>query len=141
MKQKFRLVLLLLLILVIVAGLTTIFYYGQIIKYQEYSTNVYVVAPGSGAFGIDKEDNLRFGKIAPGNEGERVFNITTGQQVFVKIKTEGNISSFLESSDNNFLVEPGQTKEVKITAKIPPETPLGFYSGKIKVVIFKPLFR
>jgi len=141
MNQKTRLALLLILILVIFAAITIILYYSQIIKYQEVYTDVYVVKPGNGAFGLDKEDNIRFGKVAQGNMGERFFNITTGREIKVKIKTEGNISGFLVVSENDFWMEPGETKNLVLSVHIPQDTELGFYSGKIKVYFLKPLFR
>lgn len=141
MKNSLRLVLLLLLIMISFSALALIFYYGQLAKYQEIYTDVYVVSPGQGAFGIDKEENLRFGKISASNFGERKFNITTGIPIIVKIKTEGNISRFLLASQNNFRLNTGETAEITIKAEIPEGTPLGFYSGKIKVYFFKPWFK
>ncbi|MFH0831566.1 MAG: hypothetical protein V1886_01735 [archaeon] len=92
---------------------------------------------GNVAFALGEEsiDVINFGAIVP--EGGANRFVTAGNldrfNMSVGIKAIGSISSFL-SYDNNFIISPGETRQIDFNVYVPASAPMGKYSGKIFLV-------
>lgn len=84
-------------------------------------------------------DKLRFGKIMPGTQGERGILITNNAsyQLRVGISNYGDISRWLSISDNNFVVQKNEVKELNYTLSVPKGTSYGNYTGYTRIVFKK----
>jgi hypothetical protein len=135
--QKIRIVLWLLLVLVLGIFATVLYYYNYyLIDYTEFNTSL-MVHNGNSGFNTDTWE-LSFGKNHPGGSGTKYFSITSKERAHVFIKVSGNMSEFLSFSDNNFIIQPGETKKIQTDLKIPQDAMLGNYSGKVQVYFFRP---
>lgn len=83
--------------------------------------------------------NLNFGKIVPGYSAERTINITNkyNSPTITKITSSGEISPYIIVSQNNFQLQPGETKTISFTALPDKEIELKEYSGKIIITTRK----
>jgi len=133
-------ILLLILVAIVCVGLTSIVLGSSIVKYEEIYTDLLITSGGHAAFAIDK-DNIRFGKMSPGDIAERKFVVQTDERVLVNVKIKGNVSDFVSVSENNFLLYPEEVKTIRLKGSAPLGTPQGNYSGYIQIYFLKPWFR
>ena len=82
---------------------------------------------------------LTFGKVPRGSTGMRPLGIENNEEfpVTVKIKKLGETAEYLSFSENNFILEPKEKKEITVFATPSPQTPDNIYNGKIKVLFIK----
>ena len=87
--------------------------------------------------GIDVNSTaLVFGGVIPGGSSIKkvLLESDTDKSVKIEIYSEGEISKFLEVSENFFTLSKGGNKEVSFIVKIPFGTELGIYDGKVIVI-------
>ena len=75
-------------------------------------------------------DQLNFGVNFAGNENKRFMEISFPKKTRVLIKLRGDLAFWVVVSENNFLLEPDQTKRLTFTAFIPKDAQEGVYNGK-----------
>ena len=89
--------------------------------------------------GIDAgTDAIQFGSVPPGGTGSRNFTLGNIYDIplRVEIKVSGEVKDMVTLSENNFWLQPGESKSIKITAAISKDTEFGEYSGKM-LALFK----
>ncbi len=80
--------------------------------------------------------NLNFGGIVPGYGASRgiVINNSYGNPIRIKIKSYGEISNNLIVSENNFVLNPSESRNVTFSIYTNKSMQLGEYDGKIVIV-------
>ncbi len=78
---------------------------------------------------------LYFGTVIPPGSSTRYINVSHDERFPMKLKitTSGEMSEWMHVSENNFVVNPGQTKTIKVMAQIPKDVPLGNYTGTLYI--------
>jgi len=87
-------------------------------------------------------DAIYFGKTYPNGMAKRTVTIDNNYNfpIHVLIKTDGDISPMVTVSDNDFIVEPYDKKDIIFYADS-DGFPLGNYTGKATVTYKRALFR
>ena len=80
-------------------------------------------------------DAIYFGKVYPGGGSYRKIKITNNFEIPLQaeIKLEGNITPFVSVSQNNFIIEPGQSEDMTFYAKTKTNSLYGNYTGNATV--------
>lgn len=135
MKPK-TLILLIFIALLISVGLTTIFFS---LVYIEDTKVVPMDIEVGDRIGLNLDaDAMHFGMSSPGGEARRGLIVQHQSSIPLKvdIRMYGEMASWIEVEENEFVLNPNQTKEVYLTVHIPQGTSLGSYNGTI-VIFFK----
>ena len=79
---------------------------------------------------------LNFGQIIPGYTATREITIDNNfdETIKIKIKSSGEISNNIIVSENNFLLNPSESKAITFTAYSGDLTELREYNGKIIII-------
>ncbi len=112
------------------------YYMTTIYEIRAIETEVYVQnTPG---INVDSEA-LRFGIVPPGGRGRRNLSIENdGVANTVTIEAFGDIAEWLLVSENDFFLEPFESKEVEVTVEVPEDTPMRTYrSGTLRLTFRK----
>ena len=84
-------------------------------------------------------DKLYYGRTVPGGDLSRGFVISNKRDYPLKagfIK-EGTIRSWVELKPDNAAIPPKSNVTILTTVYVPTETPLGNYTGTIKIILKK----
>lgn len=121
------------LILVSVFFIAYINYTTLEIRYVNFDYKV----KGSQSLGFNADtDELHFGIINQGGAGIRDLEIKSEKRARVLIKVLDADNVF--PNRNDFIIEPNKTTSIQFMAIVPADTPLGNYSGKVRIVFKKP---
>ncbi len=137
-RYKLITIMLLLAFVFIIGIFLTITVYNKyvVLKYQEIDLFVKVQNGSTGAFNTST-DALNFAKTYPsGNSVKRIY-MNSSKKAMVHIEADGNISGFISVSDNNFLIEPNEYKQIEVYLSVPSGTVEGDYSGKLKIYFYR----
>lgn len=79
---------------------------------------------------------LNFGKIVPGNSNTRGLLIENefDRPVEIIIKSSGEISDNIIVSENNFILNPQESKNVTFSAYAEQSLEFGEYNGQIEII-------
>lgn len=90
------------------------------------------------AFNVET-DRINFGRVKPDSFATRFLNIShhDAYPLEVVVIAKGDISPYLSVSENFFILEPGQFKELKIRAMPKNDTVFGVYTGTLQVIFRK----
>jgi len=131
MKKLNLFVLIISLILILTTG-TICFYFFY--NYYEVREMPLFLEVQKGVLGLNADrDALNFGKIMPGNSGKRFLEIGFDKKAQVIIVPEGELAEWITVSPSNLMLEPGDKKEVTLTANVPGSAEERKYTGKIKL--------
>ena len=111
---------------------------NKIVKVEE--RDVVFIVENSQVMGFDVDNTrLSFGKIPRGSTGMKLLDLENNEEfpVTVKIKKEGETAEYLSFSENNFVLNPKEKKQITVFAAPSPQTPDKTYTGKIKVIFLK----
>lgn len=80
-------------------------------------------------------DKIYFGTIPPGNVGSREVIVENNEykKSIVRLKIRGELERWVAVSENNFILEQGGSKIVKVTASVPKDAELKDYEGKLVI--------
>lgn len=125
----------LLLLLICVTTTTTLLYYFNKDVVQVVAIPMDVKVEDHYAFNLDS-DAIHFGKIVPGNDGIRGFNLTSTFTfpVSAELRFSGPLSRWVSATENNIILAPSTTRAINLTVSIPDSTPYGQYYGTMHVV-------
>lgn len=129
-----------LIILIIILSAFNIFNYirnkSSILEEKEVYAKIIV----SDKYGFDVNGTaLTFGMTPPG-ESQSIKSTIQNRFDFpvkVQISSKGKISPMLLVSDNNFILQVNEIKNLKFTAFVRPETSEGFYDGYVSIITRK----
>jgi hypothetical protein len=110
-----------------------------------YPTGVRIVSPSTDniSIGFDSStDKINFGlAIAGGSTNRKFINVTNDADRIARISlnSRGNISSMISFSENEFILLPGEKREIAITLTATNNT-IGNYGGDIEISLKKARF-
>ncbi len=115
-----------------------IFYYSYVYSLESIKIPMDMKVSDKVGFNLDA-DAIHFGTTQAGSVSERGLTISHKYDfpVRVSIRTYGNLSEFVAVTDNEFLVQPGETREVKFLADVPFGVEKGSYEGQVVVVFYR----
>ncbi len=105
----------------------------KIIGFTEYDID-YVVGDHIG-INLD-EDSIHFGTGSAGMVLTRDITIGSDVDIDVKVKLSG--IDYVTVEETEFLVLASEKRSLELIATIPPNLENGVYSGKLKIIYFKP---
>ena len=80
-------------------------------------------------------DEVYFGSTTPGNTASRRIRVESSERRMVTAVVLGNISSVVTISDNNFILEPGGSRQVELVAHAPEDAvPVTRYNGTLRLI-------
>jgi len=135
-----KLVALIALFIFIAVAVTFLFYFLFVI--DSIKTFPMFIEISDGHYGMNGDtDVLNFGKLflfaggaASGARKMQVANFKT-HSTFVTVAFSGQMASWIQVNETNFILEPGEKRDLKFIAKPPVDTPQGNYTGKAKIVM------
>lgn len=82
---------------------------------------------------------LNFGQIVPGYGASRTITITNtlDKPTITTIESSGKISKYIIVSENNFILQPNESKEISFSCYAEKETAFGEYNGEIIIITNK----
>ena len=97
-----------------------------------------VMVWGNKQLGFDvAPSGFHFGAMPPGATGLREFNVhDVHEDVLVTISKRGDIAPWV-SYPNNFLVRKNENRTITLSVQVPPDAPLGNYTGTAQIIIRK----
>jgi hypothetical protein len=109
---------------------------SNVLEIRELDTDVTV--HNSIGFNLDS-DALHFGIVPPGGVGNRNITITNNfnQDCIVNIKFQGEMSDWLDVSENNFELKQNEKKDLKFVIKPPEYMGKKDYNSKIIMIFLK----
>ena len=133
--MKKMVVILIIMFIAVISSLITAFIIekSRVLQVEKFPMEV-TVTDNPRTIGINADpDQFNFGIIPQGNNGKRSLSISTDKEVYVTIKTEGNISPMI-SYENYFVVGAG-AENISVYCIIPDDKPVGVYSGEMTVIL------
>ncbi len=84
-----------------------------------------------------RTDALYFGTIPSGDSGRRFLEIANDHStpVEVQIGVEGAIATWVRSSDNYFVLQPGEKSQISIEMYVPSDVQAGNYTGRMSILM------
>jgi hypothetical protein len=122
----------------VIVFLISIFYFNftsDIIQIETIEAKFIYSESGSG-FDV-AEGKLTFGMFSDGGSASRGVTVenTFNESVFVSIQSEGNISEHLVVSNNNFFLEPGESRDLTFSVYAPNNNLYGDYVGTVTIFL------
>ncbi|MFC1741783.1 hypothetical protein ACFL3V_04580 [Nanoarchaeota archaeon] len=132
-----------LIILIFILGFgVTMWYYAlyKVVHVETQSIEIKIV-DGKKHIGFNADPSLHFGKI-PSVGGTVIKNIylTNDEDipVLINIQAKGEATQFFQLEDNNFVLEPGESRNLKAYATIPEGYgKTGIYTGTAKITFMR----
>lgn len=127
------------MVLLVCATLITVgvvlLFFSLFAIYKVYDIDMELEVAERSGFNTDT-DRINFGMAEPGHHNSRTIVLTHEYKrpLLVHFKKSGNISAFVKVPED-FYLEPGLTKEVTLTAKVPETASLGNYEGNLRVYL------
>jgi len=83
--------------------------------------------------------NINFGQIIPGTGASRNLTITNtfNTPILTSIEASGEISDYMIVSDNNFILQPEESKTIAFRVSIPEGLELREYPGEVIIITNK----
>ncbi|MBT6690184.1 hypothetical protein HN903_00025 [archaeon] len=83
--------------------------------------------------------NLNFGQIIPGYSASRKITITNDfdKPTITKIETSGEISDCIRVSENNFILQPEESKNLTFSCFTTEDIEMREYAGEILIITKK----
>lgn len=127
-----RQMLFLLIALILLSSSITFFIYTHYTLLGVFSLNYEFKAAQNMGLNTDI-DALRFGKIIPGNSGERKIDISNNYGFPIKLSSriEGQYAKAIVSEPKNIVVPQSENRTIIFTIALPEDIPLGTYNGTI----------
>jgi len=128
--KKWKLFLLLAIIVVLSTTISFLAYeFYSVIEVRTLNISLDIV--GGAVIGMSGDtDKLDFGAISNGNTVEKGALVENYRKepVRIVVVVSGNVSPFIEVSENNFMLEGNGSRRLKLIAR-PVDAELGHYSG------------
>lgn len=107
-------------------------------SYAIYDIKSYdIVVEVSDVNEANTEESLDFGKIMPNNVVEKRISLehVHDKTLLVVIKPIGYIEDWISVSDTEFLLNPGEIKEVKVFVTVPADAENKEYNSDLKIIL------
>lgn len=131
----------LLIAAVIVSSSMTYIFYNVFVIENIVVTDIKLKVGDRFGLNVDPE-SINFGRIMPGTTGLR--NVTLENNASYPLKASisryGEVADWVDVSENNFILEEGEKRDVTFYAYAPNDAAFGNYTGKARVVFRRVLF-
>jgi hypothetical protein len=129
------------LVILIIATGVTLFYnlYDSKNILEEQKIYAHVIVGDKYGFDVNGSA-LKFGKIVPAVSRAKREIVLTNEyphNVRFDISVDGVIKRFMAVSENSFVLEPGESRNIEFIVFAPKNTPLGEYDGWMIIQIRK----
>ncbi len=116
-----KILLLALIVFFIGVSITTWFYAFYKVPMSKDFKIIVKIPNESNLGGFALDPYFHFGKVSPGLYNERELNLGNTYEfpVKVEITTKGNASQFIQLEDNDFILEPKESRSLKVVAHVP----------------------
>ncbi len=117
----------------IIVGVVFVFMNSLVLSKEVISTE-FVLGENMG-FDLSP-GKLNFGQIVPGNSASREITIENNfdKKIKISIKSSGEISKNIIVSENNFILNPSESKNITFSAYTDGLTEFRSYNGKIIII-------
>lgn len=132
---------LLLVFAVIISASITYFFYNSFVI--EDTATLDMMVKVNDHFGLNADaDAIKFGMIMPGTSSQRSIAVNNNgtYPLRVAILKSGYIADWIKVSENNFILEGNENREVIFEVSAPKDINYGNYTGKVKIIFKKILF-
>lgn len=130
-----KFLLLALITILVSVSLTSLFYtFFTIREVQELGMKVQV----GEIVGFDVNTSLISFGIVPRNgfcERPVAVDNRRGRPLMVHIQKTGKMADWVHTSENNFILYPNETREIKFTISPPSDAEYGLYTGKARFIL------
>ncbi|MFH1452098.1 MAG: hypothetical protein ABIF88_02915 [archaeon] len=132
MEKRKKEILVLLSISIFLVGLI---FFPKLISNKETIPIKFILSENKIGFDLT-QDELNFGMLTKNNSASRKINITNqlNNKVKVTIKSSKEIIDNLIVSENNFILEPEESKEISFTILTTKLTEFREYNGEIIII-------
>lgn len=123
-----KIIIILLIISLLAVLLSFLLSYFSVLEVKTIKAEINI--SNFGGFNVDPS-YLNFGVASPGGSSSRTLSLVNNDQipVVVNIVAQGEIKGFIPSQQ--VFLNAGETKEISISAFIPPKIQFGVYRGKV----------
>jgi hypothetical protein len=132
---------LMLTVLIFGIGATMLYYAFYKVAYMQIY-DIEVETSEGLIIGFNADPNLHFGKIpAVGGRARKEINVHNDWDIplLVRINIKGEAAQFISVEDNNFLLQPNETRHVNAFATIPANyEKIEKYTGEAKIIFLRP---
>lgn len=122
---------------VLIAVSFTYLWFNNFAVFWKEDIDMYLTVVKGNMVGINTNtDALYFGKVRKGGVSTRKIIIGNNDEKphLIQIKTFGDLSKWVYVSDNNFILHPGESKNVSVSCDVPKDADTGNYTGGLQVV-------
>jgi hypothetical protein len=107
----------------------------------DYSMELHVVT-NQNEIGVDSgPEKLNFGWVGPGFTTIRYIDIGNQKQdAKVKLVVSGDFASWIHLSENNFVINTGEKKEIAIKTTVPANAQPGNYTANLHIEFYNNIF-
>jgi len=137
-KNRFAFSIFLFSLLLILLSLGLLFLGGSEEPVQEFNLEVSFEVGDSLGFDVNKSA-LSFGRVPPGSDSSRGVRIDSDYSfpVRVLIFASEEVASYLSTSQESFVIEPGESAGIPFVLSIPEDMAMGNYSGNVKFELWR----
>ncbi len=135
--MRLKVFVIILVSLVLISSIATYFYVSYRVV-DVKNLKMYLTVGNNLGFNTDT-NAIYFGTVPTGGSSSRTISIKNERcsKCLVKINSEGKISNFINVSNNNFFMNKGESKDVKIEVFVPDSLNEGNYTGTLKIYFLK----
>ncbi|MEM2121308.1 MAG: hypothetical protein QXU20_01445 [Candidatus Woesearchaeota archaeon] len=138
-NQKFLIVLFSIAVILLSIFLIKIFSLQKSLsqKYFEQRVPISIIVGSSSTIFVNAQtDAFHLGGGPPGSTITNNFNITNiiDRNILVRIYVNGSIREWVVFSENNFVLKPGETKNIILTVNIPSDALAQVYNDSFVVI-------
>jgi len=131
-KRKYKIYFLLGLIIISI-GLTSLVLSLQDNQRQIIKTKMHLIVGDSPGFDTNN-DYVVFGRVPPTGASTRHINLyNINETRKVHITASGKLSSWVSVSENNFILQPNEARNLDVTASVPLDAKNGDYTGTLMI--------
>ena len=132
MKGKLIKILFTFVFLVVIVNVFFIYDGPNCTSTQSIDTSISVLEGPRRIVGLNADtDSLKFGTTSPQTVARRSVYVSNEKNARVTVTTEGDFSTWMNITPQEFDLIANEDKEVKFTVRVPDYTENGNYSGKV----------
>ncbi len=122
---------------VIIAVSFVYLWFENFVIFSTEEVDMHIKVVGGKMIGINTDtDAIYFGKVRKGGLATRkiIIDNNDDRPHMIQIKTFGDLSKWVYVSENNFILDPSESKNVSVSCEVPTDVEIGNYTGKLQVV-------
>jgi uncharacterized membrane protein len=132
--MKKRDVIMILIIILLLSVTSTVLYYSFYVIEDVRDIPMNITVADFYGFDLNK-GMLTMGVSQPGASAKRMVRLenTAGFPLKVQLKTYGELAKWTSFSENDFILEEGEYKQIDVSVIVPGEAEYGDYTGSVRI--------